>query len=158
MKSTSWASRLTSFLPSAVLAICGAGACATPLIAAESPLPASITACASETDSLKRLICYDNAVARGSKNTTANTAPCTPTKGDSTVRSKHIEARIVRMENHPGEIVVQLDNDQTWQQLPQDDAVDPGLRVGDAVTIEQSFGSYWLSGHKGAAIKVRQEN
>jgi hypothetical protein len=38
--------------------------CAAPALAGAESLPASIRACAAETDSLKRLVCYDREVAR----------------------------------------------------------------------------------------------
>jgi hypothetical protein len=55
--------------------------CALPVLAGAESLPASVRACASETDSLRRLVCYDREVARFTdvKPTTKHeTAPATP--------------------------------------------------------------------------------
>jgi len=48
-----------------------------------------------------------------------------------------------------------LDNGQIWQQVQAADA-DANLHPGDAVTIDRSLGSYWLSGRSGAALKVKR--
>jgi hypothetical protein len=68
---------------------------------------------------------------------------------------RHIAARIVSIERYPDEIVLHLDNGQIWQQVQAADA-DPNLHPGDAVTIDRSLGSYWLSGRSGTALKVKR--
>lgn len=165
--------------------------------AAES-LPASVRACAAETDSLKRLICYDREVARfpepkatspaaksqpapsttggSSANTTA--APATVAGGASatarasttapadappsskpatTDKPGRVAARIVSIEHSPNEMVLHLDNGQTWQQL-QSVVGDLSLKSGDSVTIDKRLGSYWLAGPHVSGMKVRQTN
>ena len=168
-------------------------------LAAES-LPASVRACAAETDSLKRLICYDREVARfpepkatspaaknqpapsttggASANTTAApttapaAAPTTAAAGDSTsARSSapppgkpatadkpgRVAARIVSIDRSPNEMVLHLDNGQTWQQL-QAVVGDLSLKTGDNITIDKRLGSYWLTGPHVSGMKVRQTN
>ncbi len=180
-------------------------------LAAES-LPASVRACAAETDSLKRLICYDREVARfpepkatspaaknqpapsttggASANTTAapttapaaapttaaagdsTPAPATAAAGDSTsARSSapppgkpatadkpgRVAARIVSIDRSPNEMVLHLDNGQTWQQL-QAVVGDLSLKTGDNITIDKRLGSYWLTGPHVSGMKVRQTN
>jgi hypothetical protein len=69
--------------------------------------------------------------------------------------TRHIAARIVRIEGYADDIVLHLDNGQIWQQVQAADA-DPNLHPGDAVTIDRSLGSYWLSGRSGTALKVKR--
>lgn len=177
----------------------------TPSLAAES-LPASVRACAAETDSLKRLICYDREVARfpdpkatspaaknqpaprtsgdSSANTAATAAPATAAAADSTsapataaagdstsARSSapppgkpatadkpgRVTARIISIDRSPNELVLHLDNGQTWQQL-QAVVGDLSLKTGDNVTIDKRLGSYWLTGPHVSGMKVRQTN
>jgi hypothetical protein len=128
-------------------------------------LPPSVAACAAEHDIGKRLACYDREVARF--------APVSPgaevkaatvvAPGNSGVASgtqpaaepAHIAASIVSIESYADEIVLHLSNGQIWQQVQAAEA-DPNLHPGDAVTIDRSLGSYWLSGRSGIALKVRR--
>jgi len=55
---------------------------ALPALAAVESLPASVRACAAETDSLRRLMCYDREVARFPA-PVANAAPAPPTASAS---------------------------------------------------------------------------
>ena len=64
-------------LPAWTLAALSALA-ALPALAAVESLPASVRACAAETDSLRRLMCYDREVARFPA-PVANAAPAPPT-------------------------------------------------------------------------------
>jgi hypothetical protein len=68
---------------------------------------------------------------------------------------RHIAARVVSVGGYADEIVLHLDNGQIWQQVQATDA-DPNLQPGDAVTIDRSLGSYWLSGPSGTALKVKR--
>ena len=141
-------------------------------------LPASVRACAQETDSLKRLICYDREVAKysdqpstGGGKTPPVAGPAAPAGGGSLGNSspqpapapaspseapRHISAKIVSIENFPDEIVVHLDNGQVWQQV-QEATASVSLRPGDTVTIDREMAAYWLSGSDGVAVKVRQK-
>src|SRR5882724_1430202 len=178
--------------------LCSALICALALATtadAEPPLPASIRACAQETDSLKRLICFDREVARysgppssgdaklappasppasdlRSQPTTPKVPPGPPRddrsdSGDQPAVAaapaaapanlpRHIAARIVSIQNFPDAIVVHLDNNQVWEQI-QEASADANLHAGDAVSIDREMGSYWLSGSRGTAVKVRQK-
>jgi len=147
-------------------------------------LPASVAACAAEHDGRKRLACYDREVARFAPvppvapvPPAAAVAPAAPVPpaaevtaataavgaGESKATSgaqgatepRHIAARIVRIEGYADDIVLHLDNGQIWQQVQAADA-DPNLHPGDAVTIDRSLGSYWLSGRSGTALKVKR--
>ena len=141
-------------------------------------LPASVAACAAEHDGRKRLACYDREVARFAPvPPVAPVPPAPPVKpaaevtaatpavgaGESKATSgaqgetetRHIAARIVRIEGYADDIVLHLDNGQIWQQVQAADA-DPNLHPGDAVTIDRSLGSYWLSGRSGTALKVKR--
>jgi len=80
----------------------------------------------------------------------------TPASGaQGATEPRHIAARIVSIENYADELVLHLDNGQIWQQVQAADA-DANLHPGDAVTIDRSLGSYWLSGRSGAALKVKR--
>ena len=80
----------------------------------------------------------------------------TPASGaQGATEPRHIAARIVSIENYADELVLHLDNGQIWQQVQAADA-DANLHPGDAVTIDRSLGSYWLSGRSGTALKVKR--
>ena len=148
-------------------------------------LPATVAACAAEHDPSKRLACYDREVARFAPAPPAAVAPAavapaavapaaaapaagvtaaaavgagesTPASGaQGATEPRHIAARIVSIENYADELVLHLDNGQIWQQVQAADA-DANLHPGDAVTIDRSLGSYWLSGRSGTALKVKR--
>ena len=179
-------------------------------------LPASVRACAAETDSLKRLVCYDREVARymepkptsqaapkrgaaaastavGSTSAAASTAPAdaaaiapsapeapaaptglagttastaalptapatsgTSKSGSAAPNRSHISAHVVSIDRAPNEMVLHLDNGQSWEQL-QATSGDLSLQVGDTVKIDKHLGSWWLSGPHVSGMKVRQK-
>src|SRR6266702_1434385 len=144
-------------------------------VARADSVPASIRACALESDSLKRLVCFDREVARYSGQPSTGDAkqvsPASPTAGSADQPAvpvpapaaavpvklpRHIAARIVSIESFPDTIVVHLDNQQVWEQI-QEASADVNLHAGDSVSIDREMGSYWLSGSGGTAIKVRQK-
>jgi hypothetical protein len=145
-----------------------------PAARAES-VPASIRACTLETDSLKRLICFDRELARysdepstgGAKQVPPATsaspigaavAPAIPAAPTAPAKPpRHTSARIVSIENFPDALVVHLDNDQVWQQI-QVASADVNLHAGETVSIDREMGSFWLSGSNGIAMKVKQKN
>jgi hypothetical protein len=159
---------------------------ATPALAAAESLPASVRACAGETDSLKRLVCYDREVARymdvkpdGSKPTTKHEPASNPATdvaaaaGTTTAAavpapqqaqpaaaaptdSTHVAARVVSIDHVPNEMVLHLDNGQVWQQQ-QSVPGDLSLRVGDTIKIDKRLGTYWLTGPHVSGMKVRQK-
>jgi hypothetical protein len=134
-------------------------------------VPASIRACTLETDSLKRLVCFDRELARYSDQPSTGDAkqvPPAPTAAASAAPAaaaaaapakppRHIAARIVSIENFPDALVLHLDNDQVWEQI-QVASAEVNLHAGDTVSIDREMGSFWLSGSNGAAMKVKQKN
>ena len=144
-------------------------------IARADSVPASIRACSLESDSLKRLVCFDREVARYSGQPSTGDAkqvpsasppagsadqPAAPAAAAAAAAPvklpRHIAARIVSIESFPDTLVVHLDNEQVWEQI-QEASADVNLHAGDAVSIDREMGSYWLSGSGGTAIKVRQK-
>jgi hypothetical protein len=139
---------------------------AAPAARAES-VPASVRACTLETDSLKRLICFDKEVARYSDQPSTGDAkqvspgdakqvPPADAKQAPGASPKHIAARIVSVETFPDALVVHLDNGQVWQQI-QEAPADVNLHAGDTVSIDRELGSFWLAGSSGVAMKVKQK-
>ncbi len=148
-----------------------------PVTQAQS-LPAGVRACYRETDSLKRLVCYDKEVAKYIDEPSAAPSPIgkpppvsnrnpDPSPQASTAAStgagrapapagRQIVARVVSVENFPDAIVVHLDNGQIWQQI-QEAAASGSLRAGDTVTIERQMAAYWLSTQGGFLVKVKQK-
>jgi hypothetical protein len=146
----------------------------TGFASAES-LSARVRACAAETDSLRRLVCYDKNVAPF-----AEAAPTGDPKRDATAGrmqqdsksiavpdpaaqdrsaqkdSRHITAHVVSTDSEHGQMVVHLDNGQVWEQV-QEPTADMNLRAGDTVTIDKRsyLGSYWLGGRTQGVMKVR---
>lgn len=146
----------------------------TALASAES-LSARVRACAAETDSLRRLVCYDKNVAPF-----AEAAPAADAKRDATVgqvqqdlksnavadsavpnrspqnEMRHITAHVVSIDTQHGQMAVHLDNGQVWEQV-QEPTADMNLRAGDTVTIDKRslLGTYWLGGRTAGVMKVR---
>ncbi len=165
------------------LLACALSLTALPHVGNAESLPASVAACYSENDIHKRLSCYDREVGRfvrpqpavaaaggvaagvAISDVAPKPAPSAhsvpgdepkETKNDvAATDARHIAARVVSIEDHPDEIVLHLDNGQVWQQV-QPAPADPYLRPGDAITIDKSMGSYWLSGRLGVAVKVQR--
>jgi hypothetical protein len=156
-------------------------ACSLTLGAHAQSLPPSVAACADEADVLKRLSCYDHAVApylsrshaAANPSAAAQSAPAPPAGRGSAAASvapvaatanppaadssRRVQARIASIDSFPDGIVVHLDNGQVWQE-DEDTPVDLGLRPGDSVTIEHQVGSFWITGRHGATAKVRLKN
>lgn len=157
-----------------------------PALSWPESLPPSVRACAAETDSLRRLTCYDREVARymepkpapqvvpkrepfaaPATDSTASTAPANPSPPatpagppsappqSGSANASHISARVLSIDHAPNEMVLHLDNGQTWQQL-QGTSGDLSLQVGDSVKIDKHLGSWWLTGPHVSGMKVRQ--
>jgi hypothetical protein len=142
-----------------------------PALSWPESLPASVRACAAETDSLRRLTCYDREVARYvepkaapqvvpkrepfAAPATGSTASATPNKPAASTPD-HIAARIVSIDHSPNEMVLHLDNGQIWQEQ-QSTSGDLSLQVGDSVNIDKHLGSWWLTGPHVSSMKVRQK-
>ncbi len=65
-------------------------------------------------------------------------------------------AHIVSIDRSPNQMLLHLDNGQTWRQIEQASGA-LSLRAGDSVTIEHHIGSYWLSAPHVSSMRVRQE-
>jgi len=63
---------------------------------------------------------------------------------------------VVGIDRSADTMVLHLDNGQAWEQT-QAVAGDLSLKVGDSVTIDKHFGSYWLNGPHVSGMKVRQK-
>ena len=150
-----------------------------PALSWSQSLPASVRACAAEADSLRRLTCYDREVARYMEpkpaaqvvpkrepfaapatdstppappgKPTAPTTPAAPTSAES-----HVSARVVTIDRAPNEMVLHLDNGQSWEEL-QATSGDLSLQAGDTVKIDKHLGSWWLTGPHVSGMKVRQK-
>jgi len=70
--------------------------------------------------------------------------------------NRHFFGRIVSVDYFPDYVVVHLDNEQVWKQVSESPGA-AALHTGDPVTIDKSFGSYWLAGPKGEAVQVQLE-
>jgi hypothetical protein len=77
-------------------------------------------------------------------------------EGKAPTPLQQISAHITSVRYLPrGEIVVGLDNGQTWQQAEYDG--DVTLDVGEAVTIKAgALTAYYLKPHAGRIIRVRR--
>jgi hypothetical protein len=148
-------------------------------------IPASVRACTLETDSLKRLICFDQEVARytgqppatqgaapsrGTVSASVANATAPPPQSNSGDQSPEapVAAAAAAAPNKPRHIaarIVSIENfpdalvvhldNNQVWEQIQEAAADANLHKGDSVTIDREFGSYWLSG-SGAPMKVRQ--
>ena len=126
------------------------------LCAHAQTLPPSVAACAGEADVLKRLSCFDRAVAPflSHSQSTGVPAAVTPAASAPAESTRQVQARIASIDTYPDGIVLHLDNGQVWRE-DEDTGVDLGLRAGDSVTIERQVGSFWVTGRNGATAKVR---
>jgi len=145
---------------------------ALPGLASAEALPASVAACATLTDVLQRLACYDREVARFTheppttvaKGGISAIAPTTPApsappavSAPSKAEPLRVVARIVGIEGHGDDLIVRLDNGQVWEQTQKAEAT-LGLRPGDRVTIDKGLGgTYWLGGPSQAVMQVKRQ-
>jgi hypothetical protein len=147
-------------------------ACVLATSAWADSLPAGVRACSAQTDSDKRLACYDREVAPFLVPATpanANVLPSTtqrpqPTAhdaqqgaltGGSVQEPGHLSVRVERIEYSADDIIVHLDNGQIWESVPDSSRI--WLRKGDAVDLDLKWGSWWLSARHIPAIQVRQQ-
>jgi hypothetical protein len=157
-------------------------------------LPPSVAACASEKDSLARLVCFDREVAKYTQPsarvapTPAAPAVATPpapavaitpppaaspttddfgvtgdlarkraaVKGETAPVVKELRAAVTKITSKPyGELVLELDNGQVWEQNEKKSAF--VIKVGDGVVIRPAkFGSFMLSTEDGATSRVHR--
>ena len=135
-----------------------------------TPLPEQVLTCAAETDSARRLSCYDRLAVELKKLGTAS-APAPPgTRSEAEaefglqegplarkrqhLQPKQITAVVSRVQHRAdGELVVSLDNGQVWRQI-ESVAYFP-LEVGDKIQINAgAFASYILSAPSKRATRV----
>jgi hypothetical protein len=79
-----------------------------------------------------------------------------PTQANSDKESGHFSAHVVDIERTANEMILHLDNGQTWQEV-QGTSGDLSLKAGDTIKIDKHLGSYWLSGPHVSGMKVRQK-
>jgi hypothetical protein len=135
---------------------------AIPVCASAQSAPASLRACTAESDPALRLACYDRQMGRLStpqptaraKVAPAVVAPAVVAPAAVAATAK-LSAHVARLERSPDAMVLYLDNGQVWEQIGRASG-DLGLRAGDPVSIEEHFGSYWLSSRYIADMQVRR--
>jgi hypothetical protein len=137
-------------------------------------VPASLRSCVSETDSTRRLSCFDREIARfpESKPDRVNgtvaapaaaaaaaavpqTASVKTAKAVEAKAPKRRTARVSSVEGPPDALVLRLDNGETWEQVREATAA-MSFRAGDTVNIDQSQGSFWIGSRSGGVMMVRQ--
>ncbi len=141
-------------------------------------VPPGLQQCVAEADDARRLACFDAEMARlASLPPAPAVAPAAPAAAPAATPEQIFGARgelarevrppaeraLRQLDAHvaalarraAGELVVTLDNGQVWRALSALD--DPRLEVGDTVTIKPgSMGSYFLTGPKERAVKVKR--
>lgn len=151
--------------PARGIAWFGAALCvgALPAAAVAQAVPVRLSACASITDSMRRLNCFDEGLAQLS----ATAASAAPTQRDKALArvstpappahgtARRAAATVVSIEDHPDDLIIHLDNGEVWEQA-QEESATMNLHAGDKVTVEHSQGSYWLDGPSRVVMKVRQ--
>jgi hypothetical protein len=176
-----------------VLLIAGVSTLAVSSALAQS-LPPSVAACASEKDSLARLVCFDREVAKYPQAAarvaptpaapavavppapvvaTTPPIPASPTPDDFGVSGKlaqkrkeaqeevapaikELRASVTKLSTKPyGEIIMQLDNGQVWEQLEKKSTF--VIKEGESVLIKPAkFGSFMLTTDAGATTRVHR--
>ncbi|MBC7984124.1 MAG: hypothetical protein H7Y02_09745 [Candidatus Obscuribacterales bacterium] len=138
-------------------------------VAAEE-VPASIVQCRNEADAVRRLHCYDQAVGRvvsaddgdrpiniaaDASNFGVSYGPLAQQQAKTIPEVKQITAKLISVRSKPrGELVIDLDNNQVWEQLQPTSL---RLRSGDTVTIKSgALGSYILVAPSGRGAKVKR--
>jgi len=157
-------------------------------------VPPSVAACASEKDSLARLVCFDREVAKYTQPaarvaptpaTPAVATPATPPVAAAPLPApspsadefgvsgklaqkrkaaqeqvapevKELRASITKISNKPyGEVVLELDNGQVWEQLEARSTF--VIKAGEGVVIKPAkFGSFILTTDAGATTRVHR--
>jgi len=116
--------------------------------------PASAASPAGTTTAANTSAAPAPAVAAAS----SSPAPASTSQQDGNANSSgHVSARVVSIDHVPNEMVLHLDNGQTWQEM-QSVPGDLSLQVGDTVKIDKRLGSYWLTGPHVSGMKVRQKS
>lgn len=139
-------------------------------------LPASVLACADETDVLKRLACYDREVARYRAPPPAANAPVTASpetaaadfgmngelkrkEGAATAQPAKLDkltARVSSISSRPtGEAIYTLESGQVW--VEAEPASHLPLHPGEEVTIDRGvLGAFYLSSAEVRGLRVKR--
>jgi hypothetical protein len=144
-------------------------------------LPASVIACADETDAGNRLACYDREIARLRASSqlpgpTASTsvsasAPMSASVADSFGMTGDLQRKQGAQLPHPldklsgriaavtykahGEAIVRLEGGQVWEEAEPEPHLP--LRPGDTVTIKRGMlGSFYMSSDRVLGLRVRR--
>jgi 3-oxoacyl-ACP reductase-like protein len=147
------------------------------LAAHAQALPPAVLHCAQEQDALKRLECYDKAVANSGGQASAPAAPRSRTESAASPSAavlasppapapvpsppaaaqqpRHISSRIRSIRPFPDNVIVTLENGQVWEQVQASDSA-LNLQPGQSVSIDRQLGDYWLSVGGREAVKVRE--
>jgi len=138
--------------------------CSAAVPAVSQVLPDAIQACARESDSARRLECYDREVAKASKISEQSfglsqsqvVAAQARVSGPAPKVDKSAVAQVAAIRERPKMgFVVTFDNGQIWVQYEEESV--RGIQVGDTVTIKPgALGSFWLVGPTGWATKVHR--
>jgi hypothetical protein len=144
---------------------------ASPATPAADRLHPALEACAALKKSAERLACYDRAVAQlaaGQEPDPRATSSVEMFGIDENMAPKDRSAPAVKREQlakitarvrslrttSDGTLVIELDNDQAWQQLSAGSLV---LEPGDSVTISRAaFGSFRLAAPSNRYARVRR--
>jgi hypothetical protein len=157
------------FVPAITVALLSVAGPARP--AEHEAVPSALKKCAAESDSARRLACFDAEMARLAALPPAAPPPTPEEKfgargdlrrdieqqgraGEAPLRK--LEATVAAIATRPGGgLVVTLDNGQVWQQLVAGEGF--RLKAGEKVTLEPgALGSYFLVGSHGRSTKVKR--
>jgi hypothetical protein len=132
---------MTSSVRSCLFFIALSGVTCT--LQAQDSLQGRLRECAALTDDAQRLACFDRTAAGLASEKVREAAPppaARPEPLPDTITAKVTTVR----ELSSGELVIELDNGQSWRTRPEDSNL--RLKVGDAVTISRgAFGSFRLA-------------
>ena len=150
-----------------------ASAIAAPQVFAQT-LPASVIACADETDVLKRLSCYDREVARyrNPPPAASTAAPTSPEVADfgmngelkrkeggatpQPAKPDKLTARVASISNRPtGGAIYTLEGGQVWMEAETESHLP--LHPGEEVTIKRGvLGAFYLSSAEVRGLRVKR--
>jgi hypothetical protein len=154
--------------------------CGTASLVSAQTLPDSLRACAAESDSARRLACYDREVARLTQplitahatlpSTASTVAEHSPADefglGEERVRKlkaqegtaalKAVTAHVTAVSQLPyGRQRIALDNAQVWEQTEEDWGFNP--HSGAAVMITRgALGGFWMASDAHQKVRVKR--
>jgi hypothetical protein len=152
------------------LGLCGAAS----LVCAQ--VPDSLRACAAQSDSARRLACYDKEMARGAPSapahdsvaSSASSAPKVPAPEEfglskERARAKQGKAERQELTAHVTSVTqlqngrerIALDNDQIWEQTEDDWGFNP--QSGATATITSGvLGGFWMATDAYRKVRVKR--